>query len=108
MVPIGLQVHDARMSTISINQKPTSAFYAQAAISFAVAGSGLLLGIAYLPVGGWIRAFLAFGVLFTVTSCFTLAKCIRDQHEANTVVHRVDEARLEKFLKDHDPFSTVV
>ncbi|HVE94201.1 MAG TPA: YiaA/YiaB family inner membrane protein [Acidimicrobiales bacterium] len=96
------------MANISINQKPTSAFYAQAAISFAVAGAGLLLGIAYLPVSAWTRAFLAFGALYTVTSAFTLAKCVRDQHEANTVVHRVDEARLEKFLQEHDPFNTVV
>jgi hypothetical protein len=96
------------MSNISINQKPTSAFYAQAAISFGVAGFGVLLGIAYLPVETWTRAFLAFGVLYTVTSAFNLAKCVRDQHEANTVVHRVDEARLEKFLKEHDPFNTNV
>jgi hypothetical protein len=39
------------------------------------------------------------------TSAFTLAKCVRDQHEANTVVHRIDEARLEKFLAEHDPFN---
>ena len=96
------------MANISINQKPTSAFYAQAAISFATAGFGLLVGIVDPPVGAWIRAFLAFGVLYTVTSAFTLAKCVRDQHEANTVVHRVDEARLEKFLQEHDPFNTSV
>jgi hypothetical protein len=58
-----------------------------------------------LPVEAWTRAFLGFGALYTITSAFNLAKCVRDQHEANTVVHRVDEARLEKFLKEHDPFN---
>jgi len=101
-----LDPHPARMSNISINQKPTSAFYAQAAISFGVAGFGLLLGIYNLPVEAWTRAFLAFGALYTVSSAFNLAKCVRDMHEANTVVHRVDEARLEKFLKEYDPFTT--
>jgi hypothetical protein len=104
----GATLHAAPMSNISINQKPTSAFYAQAAISFGVAGFGLLLGIYNLPVEPWTRAFLAFGALYTVSSAFNLAKCVRDQHEANTVVHRVDEARLEKFLKEHDPFNTSV
>jgi len=51
--------------------------------------AGVLLGIAYLPVSSWIRAFLALGLLYAVTSAFTLAKCVRDSHEANTVVHRV-------------------
>lgn len=96
------------MSNVSINQKPTSAFYAQAAISFGIAGFGLLIGIYNLPVDGWSKAFLAFGALYMATSAFTLAKCVRDQHEANTVVHRVDEARLEKFLKEHDPFSASI
>ena len=91
------------MANITINQKPTSAFYAQAAISFAVSLTGVLLGIAYLPVSGWMRAFLALGLLYAVTSAFTLAKCVRDTHEANSVVHRVDEARLEKFLSEYDP-----
>jgi hypothetical protein len=100
--------HPAGMSNITINQKPTSAFFAQAAISFAVAGVGLLLGIACLPVTGWVRAFLAVGLLYTVTSTFTLSKCVRDQQEANSVVHRVDQARLERFLSEHDPFGTAV
>ncbi|HVL06997.1 MAG TPA: YiaA/YiaB family inner membrane protein [Acidimicrobiales bacterium] len=91
------------MSNIMINQKPTSAFYAQATISFGVSVVGVLAGIAYLPVSGWMRAFLALGLLYAVTSAFTLAKCVRDNHEANSVVHRVDEARLEKFLTEYDP-----
>ena len=93
------------MSNITINQKPTSAFYLQSAISFAVSSLGVLLAIAYLPVTPWVRAFLALGLLYVVTSTFTLAKCVRDQQEANSVVHRVDQARLERFLSEHDPFS---
>ena len=91
------------MANITINQKPTPAFYAQATISFGVSVAGVLLGVAYLPVSGWIRAFLALGLLYAVTSAFTLAKCVRDNHEANSVVHRVDEARLERFLTEYDP-----
>ena len=94
------------MANITINQKPTSAFYAQATISFGVSVAGVLLGVAYLPVSGWIRAFLALGLLYAVTSAFTLAKCVRDNHEANSVVHRVDEARLERFLTEYDPLRT--
>ena len=37
-----------------------------------------------------------------VTSSFTLAKCIRDQQEATAVTSRVDQARLDKLLAEHD------
>jgi hypothetical protein len=84
--------------------KSTTAFYIQAIISFGVSLSAVAVGIAYLPVGSWIRAFLGLGLLFVVTSSFTLAKCIRDQQESTTVVKRVDQARLDKLLADHDPF----
>lgn len=86
---------------------PTSAaFRMQAVLSFAVSSVSVLTGIAWLPVGPWLRAFLALGLLYVVTSAFTLAKVLRDQHEASAVWSRVEEARLEKLLADHDPFST--
>jgi hypothetical protein len=76
----------------------------QAAISFGVALAACVIAIAYLPVGAWIRAFLALALLYVVTSTFTLAKCIRDRQETATVSGRVDQARLDKLLAEHDPF----
>jgi hypothetical protein len=43
-------------------------------------------------------------VLYVITSSFTLAKCIRDRQETTTVVSRVDQARLDRLMVDHDPF----
>jgi hypothetical protein len=60
----------------------TPAFVAQAAISFGIAAVAVGIGITYLPVDRWIRAFLAIGCLFLVSSAFTLAKCVRDHQEA--------------------------
>jgi hypothetical protein len=82
----------------------TAAFHVQAVISFAVSLAALGLAVAYLPVDPWIRAFLAIGVLYAVTSTFTLAKCVRDRQESSAVVSRVDQARLEKLLAEHDPY----
>lgn len=87
-----------------IQQQTTTAYSAQAAISFAVALGAMVVGIAYLPVGPWVRAFLAVGLLYVVTSAFTLAKVIRDRQEAGQVSSRVDQARLDKLLAEHDPF----
>ena len=87
--------------------KNTSAFYLQAGISFAVALLTMIFAIFYLPVDAWIRAFLGLGIMFLTTSSFTLAKCVRDAQENQAVYARLDQARVEKILAEHDPFQAV-
>ncbi|MFJ7943260.1 YiaA/YiaB family inner membrane protein [Streptomyces sp. NPDC096354] len=90
--------------TTSVKQQSTAAFYGQAVASFGVAMGAMALGIYFLDANAWVRGFLAIGVLYLVTSCFTLAKVIRDRQEAGQLISRVDQARLEKILAEHDPF----
>ena len=85
----------------------TSAFFAQAGISFAVALLAMVFAILYLPVDPWVRAFLGLGTLYLTTSAFTLAKCIRDAQETQSVVTRLDQARVDRILAEHDPFRSV-
>lgn len=87
-----------------ITQQTTAAYAAQAALSFGLALGAMVMGVAYLPVGGWVRAFLGVGLLYVVTSSFTLAKVVRDRQEVGQMVSRVDQARLDKLLAEHDPF----
>lgn len=90
------------MATTPLRPHTTTAFYVQAALSFAVSLAAVGIGIAYLQVSPWVRAFLTVGMLYTVTSAFTLAKCVRDRQEETAVVSRVDQARLEKLLTEQD------
>ncbi len=93
--------------TVPPASSPTTvAFYVQAALSFGLAMVAVTVGIVYLPVDPWVRGFLVVGVLYLVTSAFTLAKCVRDRQEENSVVTRVDQARLDKLLAEHDPFNS--
>jgi hypothetical protein len=92
------------MNSTTPNQT-TSAFYAQAGVSFAISLGALLFGILYLPVDGWTRAFLTIASLYLVTSTFTLAKCVRDAQESTQIYSRLDQARIEKLLAEHDPFA---
>lgn len=95
------------MSETPVKQQSTTAYYGQAVASFAVALAAVAIGIYSLDVSGWIRAFLAISVLYLTTSAFTLAKVVRDRQEADQLVSRVDQARLEKILAEHDPFKPV-
>ncbi len=87
--------------------KNTAAFYAQSAIAFGLALFTMLVAIYYLPADPWPKAFLALGTVFLTTSAFSLAKCVRDAQETQHVVARLDQARVDKILADHDPWSQV-
>ena len=91
-----------------VTGKSTAAFYAQAAISFCIALIAVVLGVLYLEASMWVRAFLGLGVLYLVTSTFTLAKVIRDNEERAAVTSRVDQARVDRILTEHDPFTEPV
>ncbi|MFF3443324.1 YiaA/YiaB family inner membrane protein [Streptosporangium sp. NPDC002721] len=92
--------------TRPVRNSTTTAFYAQAVLSFGLSVAALGIGIAYLPVTTWVRSFMGLGLLYVVTSTFTLAKCVRDRNEEASVVGRVDQARLDKLLAEHDPFKS--
>lgn len=99
----------ARARNMSVMTTPTqrpmtTAFYVQAALSFGLSLASVAIGIAWLPVNGWQRAFLALGLVFLVSSSFTLSKCVRDRQELQEVTHRVDQARIDKIITEHDPF----
>ena len=87
--------------------KNTSAFFLQAGVSFGIALLTMVVAVLYLPVDPWIRAFLGLGTMFLTTSSFTLAKCVRDAQENQYVVARLDQARVDKLLAEHDPFRAI-
>ncbi|MBT2369600.1 hypothetical protein J7E88_31105 [Streptomyces sp. ISL-10] len=92
------------MSETPVKQQNTAAYYGQAVASFAIAIGAVAVGIFNMEADAWVRAFLGIAVLYLTTSAFTLAKVVRDRQEAGQIVSRVDQARLEKLLAEHDPF----
>ncbi|WP_035950898.1 YiaA/YiaB family inner membrane protein [Parafrankia sp. EUN1f] len=84
--------------------RTTTAFLVQAALSFSISVIAVIYAIAHLPGDAWIRGFLLLGMLYVVTSTFTLSKCVRDHQEASAVISRVDQVRLERLLAEYDPF----
>ena len=87
--------------------KTTQAFFVQAVIAFAVSLLGIVWAVLFLPLDPWARAFLGMTGLFLISSTFTLAKVVRDNQETQTVYHRLDQARIDRLLAEHDPFKQV-
>lgn len=92
------------MAKFSAPQAHSQAWIFQAWVSFIVSSSAMAVGILYLPVDGWVKGYLGMGFLFSVGSTISLSKTVRDIHESNKVMSRVDEAKLEKLLAEYDPF----
>ena len=58
------------------------------------------VGIYWLDVDVWQKAYVGLGLWFTVSSCFGLAKAERDRHEATKLSGRVAEHEVERVLRD--------
>ena len=82
--------------------KNTSAWRFQVWTIFAISVVGTVLGITYLAVDVWIKAFLAMGYVSSVSACFTLSKTIRDDFEAEKLINRISSAKTEKILTDYE------
>ncbi|MEE1939453.1 YiaA/YiaB family inner membrane protein [Streptomyces sp. TRM 70361] len=92
------------MTAPQVQRPMTAAFFVQSVLSFGLSLLAVGLGVAYLPLGPWERGFLGLGVLFLVSSSFNLAKVVRDRQELQEVTTRVDKARIDKLITEHDPF----
>jgi len=80
----------------------------QSWVSFAVSTLATALGIYCLPDDGWVKGFLTMGLLFTVGSSLSLAKTVRDLHDAHRLTARIDEARVSKLIAEHDPLKPAI
>ena len=86
----------------------SGAWVAQTWIAFVAAVGVTTMGIWFLPVDPWVKAFMGMGLLFTVGSTFSMAKTLRDQHEAESLRKRIDEARVNRIFAEHDPMKPAV
>lgn len=79
----------------------TQAWRMQVWLSFGLALALTTVGVLYLPVDIWVKGYLGVGLYFTVSSCFTLAKTLRDQHEREKMTNQISEARTERMLREY-------
>jgi len=70
-------------------------------IAFGISFIGMVLGIVYLKADLATKGFLAMSYFFTVTSAFTLAKVVRDKHETEKFLAKIETAKTEKFLSEN-------
>ena len=79
----------------------TQAFYILAWISFIVSFAGMLLGLIYLPLDFYPKAFLGMTYLFSISSCFVVSKVVRDKQEQQDFVKKIELAKTEQMISKY-------
>jgi hypothetical protein len=80
----------------------STAWVVQTWISFIISISATSVGIINLPVDNWIKSFMGMGLSFSVGSTVSLTKTQRDLHENRKLIAKIDEAKVEKILAEHN------
>lgn len=79
----------------------TQAFTTLAWISFVVSFIGMTLGIIYLPIDIYQKAFIGMTYLFSVSSCLVLAKVVRDKQEDQDYIKKIENAKTEQMISKY-------
>jgi hypothetical protein len=69
-------------------------------ISFAASAFMVALGIWLLPLDLSMKGYLTMGFLMLTQSCITLTKTMRDMHEGDKLVNRIEDAKAERLLME--------
>ena len=100
--PVRLEPEE-NMNKDSLITRNTPQWRFQTWAAFVLSLGLTVLGILSLDADHWIKGYLFMGIIFTVGSCFSLSKTIRDDAEAFKIVNRVQTAKTEKILKEYEP-----
>lgn len=91
----------ARENDVTIDPH-TAAWSFQVWASFLVSVVLMVTGIVLLPGILWVKGYLLMGLMFTVASTFSLAKTVRDNHEARRLRNRMQAAKTDRILKEFE------
>jgi hypothetical protein len=95
----------------TVRSKDTSAWILHSWLSFFLAISITGIGIVFLSsdnIDLWRRGFLGMGLTYSIGASFNLAKTIRDNHEAESITAKIEEAKVEKLLAEHNTFKATI
>jgi hypothetical protein len=88
-----------------IIMNPTSQTHSAAWVTFTYISFGISLfmvaiSIYFLPLEPAMKGYLAMGTVLLVQSCVTLTKTMRDVHEGDKMVNRLEDAKAERLLME--------
>jgi len=84
----------------SQNQSQSTSWLFFVKASFVISLGAMAAGIAFMPGGLMEKGYFTMGSLFLISASFTLSKTIRDQHESERMINKINEAKTNKILNE--------
>lgn len=69
--------------------------------SFALAIMAMTVGIVFSPIDLMVKGYLTMSALFLVSSTITLSKTMRDEHESEKLLNKINEAKTQQLIKEY-------
>lgn len=82
------------------NTQHSPAWVAFTYVSFAASALMVGIGIWFLPLDLSMKGYLLMGFLMLTQSCITMTKTMRDNHEGDKLVNRIEDAKAERLLME--------
>lgn len=89
-----------RTTTMNANTQNTGAWMTFTYISFGVSVFMMGFGVWALNSDLWVKGYLTMAAVFMLGSAFSLAKTVRDEHEAKRFANRIEDAKAERLLME--------
>jgi len=70
-------------------------------LTFGISLAAMAAFIFFMEGNLLMRGYLALNSLFLVSSTIMLSKTMRDEHEAQSLIHKISEAKTNKILKEY-------
>ena len=70
-------------------------------LTFAIALAAMAAFVFFMDGSLLVKGYLALNSLFLVSSTIMLSKTLRDEHEAQRLLNRINEAKTNKILKEY-------
>ena len=80
----------------------SKSFYNMAWISFGLSLVAMITALSLLEITLAMAVLIGVCYVFSISSCFTLAKVVRDRHEAEKFLSKIEHAKTEKFLSEQE------
>ncbi len=69
-------------------------------VSFGLSIAMMAMGVWALPADLWVKGYFTMATVSVLGSTFTLAKTVRDEHEAKRFSNRLEDAKAERLLME--------
>lgn len=87
-------------------QRHSEAWVKFSYISFAVSCVMMAGGLILAPIDIAMKGYIAMAAVMVIQTTVNLTKTMRDNHESDRLVNKIEDAKTERLLRDVDNIET--